>query len=103
MKRVCFLLQLKKDRMDDYLDGHEVWPELLDEMSKAGITNYSLFLRDDGLIVGYLEAENPEEALHKVSQSDVSRRWEEGMAQYLESGDVDDSKSKPLREYFHMD
>ena len=103
MKRVCFLLRLRKDRMDDYLDGHEVWPELLDEMRRAGIRNYSLFLRDDGLVVGYLEAENPEESLQKVSQTDVSRRWEEGMAQFFESGDVNDSKSKPLCEYFHMD
>ena len=30
-ERVCFLLQIRPDRLDEYLTAHEtVWPEMLD-------------------------------------------------------------------------
>jgi len=28
MKRVCFLLNVKKERIADYLRDHQVWPEM---------------------------------------------------------------------------
>ena len=56
MQRVCFTLQVKADRLDEYKRRHrEVWPEMLDALSRTGWTNYSLFLRGDGLLIGYLE------------------------------------------------
>ena len=50
-ERVCFLLHLKPDRVEDYLNAHAVvWPDMLDALRSAGWHNYSLFLRpDDGL------------------------------------------------------
>jgi L-rhamnose mutarotase len=35
-------------------DGR-VWPEMLDALRDAGWHNYSLFLREDGLLFGYFE------------------------------------------------
>ena len=105
MKQVCFLLKIKKDRLDDYLKGHQVWPELIEAMQEVGIRNYSLFKRDDGLVVGYLEAENPKESFRKLAQMEVSKRWEEQMAEFFESGerDVDNTDSEDwLEQYFYM-
>ena len=100
MKRVCFLLQLRKERIADYLEAHQVWPEMLDAMREAGIRNYSLFHREDGMVVGYLEAEDPEESFRRLGETDVSRRWEEGMAEYFEGGER--GALKHLVQYFHM-
>ena len=48
-KRVCFLLKVKKDMMEEYVKEHEqVWQEMLDALTKHGWHNYSLFLTDDG-------------------------------------------------------
>ena len=45
-ERVCFLLQIRPDMLDDYLVAHEtVWPEMLDALSRTGWHNYSLFVR----------------------------------------------------------
>ena len=45
MERVCFLLQVRPDRLDEYRARHrEVWPEMLDALREAGWRNYSLFL-----------------------------------------------------------
>ena len=96
MRRVCFLLRVKKDLREEYKKSHEsVWPEMLDVLRKAGIRNYSLFLRRDGLLVGYFEAENPQESLRKVGETEVNRRWQNCMARYFEAGSGDLQEGKP--------
>lgn len=56
MQLVCFLLKVRADRLDEYRERHAaVWPEMLEALSATGWHNYSLFLRQDGLLVGHLE------------------------------------------------
>ena len=56
MKRVAFLLKVKADKLEEYKKHHQaVWPEMLEALSRHGWHNYSLFLRDDGLLFGYFE------------------------------------------------
>lgn len=59
-ERVCFLLQIRPELLDEYLTVHEhVWPEMLAALSRTGWRNYSLFVRrPDGLVVGYLETDD---------------------------------------------
>ena len=105
MKRLCFLLQVKKGRVDEYKREHQVWPEMLDAIKSVGIHNYSLFLREDGLLVGYLEADNPQESLSKLGQTDVNRRWQEHTAPFFEggSGDLEEGEPKWLEHIFHLE
>ena len=57
--RICFLLKVRPDRVEEYKTRHaQVWPEMLNALRQTGWSDYSLFLRPDGLLVGYLEAEN---------------------------------------------
>lgn len=106
-QRVCFLLHLRPDRVEDYLSAHEVvWPEMLDALRAAGWHNYSLFLRpDDGLVVGYLETDDFAAAQQRMAATDVNDRWQAGMAQYFQSpqGANPDAAMQPLAEYFHLD
>ena len=58
MKRVGFLLKVKEDRLEEYKEHHRaVWPDMLEALSRNGWHNYSLFMREDGLLFGYFEAE----------------------------------------------
>ena len=58
MQRVGFLLKVKPDRIDEYRERHRnVWPEMLEALRRQGWHNYSLFMRQDGLLFGYFEAE----------------------------------------------
>ena len=73
MQRVCFLLKVRADKLDEYRRAHEnVWPEMLAALSAAGWSNYSLFLRDDGLLVGYLETEDFAKARAAMAATDVN-------------------------------
>ena len=106
MQRKCFLLQLKQDRIDDYLAAHDVWPDMLDAIRHAGIKNYSLFLqRDTGLIVGYFEADDPDQALRTLGESTINARWQAHMAEYFAStdGDLESDSITQLEHYFHTE
>jgi L-rhamnose mutarotase len=106
MSRVCFLLRVRPERLAEYKARHrEVWPEMLAALRETGWSNYSLFLRDDGLLVGYLETEDFEAAQRGMQARDVNARWQAEMAEFfedLDSGSAD-SDMRPLDEVFHLD
>ncbi|MFN4001006.1 L-rhamnose mutarotase [Microcella sp.] len=82
--RVCFILQVRPDRLDEYRERHEaVWPEMLEALSATGWHNYSLFLDDDGLLIGYLETDDFAAAQTAMSQTEVNARWQAEMAPYF--------------------
>ena len=85
MQRVGFVLKVKADRLDEYKKQHEqVWPEMLDALQETGWHNYSLFLREDGLLFGYLETPDFEKALAGMAEKDVNARWQAEMAPFFE-------------------
>ncbi|MEC8321892.1 MAG: L-rhamnose mutarotase [Planctomycetota bacterium] len=105
MRRVCFLLKVRAERLAEYRDAHEeVWPEMLEALSRHGWTNYSLFLRDDGLLIGYVETPDWEAALAGMADEPVNARWQAAMGRYFEDLDgVDpDQAMRPLDEVFHL-
>jgi L-rhamnose mutarotase len=105
MERVCFLLQVRADRLEEYRRRHrEVWPEMLEALRAAGWRNYSLFVRDDGLLVGYLETDDFAAAQAAMAATDVNRRWQAGMAPYFQdlAGQRPDEGLVRLQEYFHL-
>lgn len=106
MQRVCFLLKVRADRIDEYIERHAaVWPEMLDALQRTGWTNYSLFLREDGLLVGYFETPDLQAALDGMAATEVNERWQAEMAPYFESldGRRPDEAFATLREVFHLD
>lgn len=103
MERVCFLLKVRPDRLDEYRERHRhVWPDMLDALRGAGWRNYSLFLREDGLLVGYLETDDFEAAQRAMAATEVSARWETDMAEFFETGRADEGRVL-LEEVFHLD
>lgn len=88
MERVCFLLKVKPDRLDEYKRRHAaVWPDMLQALRETGWHNYSLFLRDDGLLVGYFETPDLRAALDGMAAREVNARWQADMAPFFEGLD----------------
>ncbi len=102
MERVCFQLQVRPERLAEYRERHRgVWPEMLDALRGAGWRNYSLFLRADGLLVGYLETDDFEAAQRAMAQAEVNDRWQRDMAPFFDAR-ADDALVR-LEEVFHLD
>jgi L-rhamnose mutarotase len=106
MKRVGFLLKVKEDMLEEYKKRHEaVWPEMLDALRRTGWHNYSLFMREDGLLFGYFEAEESFQAsLDGMDKEEINAKWQETMAPFFEgTGDHADKMMVELEEVFHLD
>jgi L-rhamnose mutarotase len=71
---------------------------------EAGWHNYSLFLREDGLLVGYLETDDFEAARAAMEATEVNARWQAEMAEFFEEleGQAPDAAMRPLTEVFHL-
>jgi L-rhamnose mutarotase len=84
-QRICFLLKVRKALLAEYCATHEaVWPEMCEALSASGWRNYSLFLRDDGMLVGYLETDDFDAARERLAATEVNARWQASMAPYFE-------------------
>ena len=106
MRRAAFMLKVKPERIEEYKVRHrEVWPEMLAALREAGWSNYSLFMRDDGLLIGYVETEDFDQALAAMAHSEVNARWQTEMAPFFEH--LDDKHPDEglirLEEVFHLD
>ena len=105
MERICFVLQVKPDRLEEYKRRHrEVWPEMLSALRETGWGNYSLFLREDGVLVGYLETEDFAAARAGMARREVNERWQNEMADFFQQSDgtLPDRAMQPLEEVFHL-
>ncbi|PRY13629.1 L-rhamnose mutarotase [Kineococcus rhizosphaerae] len=108
-ERACFLLHLRPETVQEYLTVHsEVWPEMLDALTRTGWRNYSLFLRaEDGLVVGYCETDDFEATTAAMEREEVSARWEATMARFFAPARGPaaggDRPRERLVEYFHLD
>jgi L-rhamnose mutarotase len=106
MQRACFRLRVKPERAQEYARRHQaVWPEMQEALRATGWRNYSLFLADDGSLIGYLECDDFEEAVRAMSLTEVNARWQAQMAPFFEEMDAStpDQSMRPLAEIFHID
>jgi L-rhamnose mutarotase len=104
--RYCFLLHVRPDRLAEYRARHrQVWPDMLRALRDTGWRNYSLFLRPDGLLVGYVESDDLEAAQSAMTRTDVNERWQREMAPFFTGldGRPPDEGFLLLEEVFHLE
>lgn len=104
MPRYCFSLQVRPDRMEEYVERHRaVWPEMLAALEETGWRNYSLFLRGDGLLIGYVESDDLTAAQAAMAATEVNARWQAEMAPFFVALDgAPDEGFVQLTEVFHL-
>jgi L-rhamnose mutarotase len=104
--RVGFCFKVKKELIPEYKERHKaVWPDMLRALRETGWRNYSLFMRDDGLIFGYLETDDFAKAQVGMAEREVNLRWQREMAPFFEGleGRRPDESMLVLEEVFHLD
>ena len=105
MQRICFVLQVRPERLEEYKERHKnVWAEMLEALRETGWNNYSLFLRADGLLVGYVETDDFERARSEMAKREVNARWQSEMTPFFMNppGVNPDAAMASLEEVFHL-
>jgi L-rhamnose mutarotase len=106
MARYCFLLQVRPELLVEYRERHaSVWPDMLTALRDNGWHNYSIFARTDGLLVGYVEADDLAAAQAAMAATEVNARWQAEMSRYFTGldGRGPDEGFALLDEVFNLD
>jgi L-rhamnose mutarotase len=106
VRRYCFLLQVRPELLDEYRARHAaVWPDMLQALHDSGWNRYSLFVRDDGLLVGYVESDDLVKAQEAMGVTEVNGRWQESMSKFFTGldGRPPDEGFLLLDEVFNLD
>jgi L-rhamnose mutarotase len=104
VERVCFLARVRPDRLDEYRERHRnVWPEMQAALREAGWGNYTIFLTEDGLLIGYLETADYQAALAAMEKTEVNERWQAEMSEFFVADGPPDQSFTRIAEVFHLD
>ncbi len=105
MQRAMFQLQVKPGHIEAYRAAHAaVWRDMLEALRDTGWRNYSIFLRDDGEVTGYFEAEDVAAVQEAMAKTEVSARWQAAMAEHFEDAVVDGKPpTRALVEVFNLE
>ncbi|MDR6415027.1 L-rhamnose mutarotase [Pseudarthrobacter sulfonivorans] len=103
--RVCFRSSVRRQLIDEYRLRHAaVWPDMLRALKAAGWHNYSLFLGEDGLLIGYLECDDFDAVRARMALTEVNARWQAEMATLFDNPDqAPDEGFQVLEEVFNLD
>lgn len=105
MERVCFQLQVKPERITEYREAHAaVWPDMLEAIRDSGRRNYSIFLRGDGLLVGYYETDDDRASQAALAADPRTAPWEAAMSDFFVAlGGRPDQTATTLVEVFNLE
>jgi L-rhamnose mutarotase len=87
MPRCAFRLKIKQDAIEDYEREHtRVWPELLAKLKEVGISDYSIFRRDQDLFL-CMRVDDFDRAWDELDRDPVNQRWQREMSRFFEPVD----------------
>jgi len=103
-QRVAFMLHLRPGMGPAYDQSHlQVWPEMLALLKRAGIEEYSIFRRDELLILT-MRVANFDATWAIIEADPINTRWQQAMEPYFlpNTGLRPGERFPMLQEVFHL-
>jgi L-rhamnose mutarotase len=105
MERYAWKGYIKNGQIEEYKRRHdEIWPEMVELLKKAGISNYTIFNVGDELF-GYYECEHGVEYASMIQRgSEIVKKWDVYMQDILDlKKDENTGAQDKLVEVFRLD
>ena len=84
MPRVAFRLRIKPGKEQEYDTAHRsVWPALLAKLKEVGISKYSIFRRDQDLVL-VMQVHDFDAAWRALDQDPTNLKWQQEMSAFFE-------------------
>lgn len=88
----------------EYKKRHdEIWPELSTELSKAGVSDYSIFFDEETLTLFAVQKLTDDHTADQLPQTEIVKKWWAYMADIMEYNPDGTPVAIGLKEVFHMD
>jgi L-rhamnose mutarotase len=105
MIRNAFKMKLSSGDVEEYKRRHDqIWPELVEVLRKAGISDYSIFYDEETRTLFAFQRLSEDNTVATLPKNPAVRKWWD----YMNDGIMEYDQKKepvsiPLREVFHMD
>ena len=104
MKRAAFKMKLKAGFEAEYKRRHdEIWPELSEQISKAGVSDYTIYLDEETLTLFACQKLTDDNTADELPNNPVVRKWWDYMSDIMETNPDNSPVAVAIREVFHMD
>lgn len=104
MKRLSFKMHLLEGKKDEYIKRHnEIWPELLQLLKDAGISEYSIFLDEETNTLFAFQKVSGDGSSQDLGQTEIVQKWWAYMADIMETNPDNSPVTSSLEELFYMD
>ena len=104
MKHYAWVLEVRPGYENEYKKRHdEIWPEMVEMLSEAGLRNYNIF-RHGLTLFGYFETDDLKKSIDHIVKSEVNKKWGEYMSDILKA-EIDPKTNFPylLPIQMHLD
>lgn len=104
MEKYAFKMQLKAGCEAKYKKRHdEIWPELHALLKEAGISDYSIHLDEETLVLFAVLWRTDNHTMDDLPSHPVMQKWWTYMADIMETNADHSPVATPLLNVFHMD
>lgn len=103
MEKYAFKMTLNPGMRDEYIRRHdEIWPELVELLKEAGVSDYSIHLDEEtNTLFGVLWRSTPH-GMDALPAHPVMKKWWAYMADIMKTHTTNEPVAVPLVNVFHM-
>ena len=103
MERYAFKMRLISGCRDEYKKRHdEIWPELVDLLKNAGVSDYSIHLDEETNTLFGALWRTKDHTMDDLPSQAIMQRWWAHMADIMETKPDNEPVAAPLTPVFHM-
>jgi L-rhamnose mutarotase len=104
MEKIAFRMRLKPGTEAEYVRRHDaIWPEMLAMLRDAGISDYSIFLDRETHMLFAVLWRREDHGMDAFAGNPIEQRWNEHMADLLDTNPDKSAVITDLVRVFHMD
>lgn len=103
MQKLAFKMRLNPGAEAEYKKRHdEIWPELVDLLKRAGVSDYSIHLDEETNSLFGVLWRTDDHKMDDLPTHEIMKKWWAHMADIMETHDDNEPVAVPLRTVFHM-
>lgn len=104
LEKQGFKMALNPGQVAEYKRRHdEIWPELVDLLHEAGVSDYSIFLDEETNTLFGVMWRRRDHTMAALPEHPVMRKWWAHMADIMATNDENEPLATDLRLVFHME
>ena len=104
MEKIAFVMTLLPGHAAEYKKRHdEIWPELVETLKSAGVSDYSIFLEEKSNKLFAVLKRTDDHDMERLPLDPIVKKWWAFMADIMLTNDDNSPVSTPIDLMFHLE